>query len=97
MAGRAREQRVAVKGANLDSSATMSHMSGYHSELDLARDAQRAYEDAQAELLVLRRARDELVRRASRHHDVQKVANVTGLSDSYARKLARRSANSSSP
>jgi hypothetical protein len=67
----------------------MSRMSRSHSELDLARDAQRAYEDAQAELLVLRRTRDELVHRACRHHDVREVAGVTGLSDSYARKLAR--------
>ena len=97
MAGGSRGERVAVKGANLDSSATMSHMSGSHSELDLARDAQRAYEDAQAELLVLRRTRDELVHRACRHHDVREVAGATGLSDSYARKLARQSVSSSSP
>ena len=89
MARQSREGRVAVRGANLDSSATMSPMSGSHSDLDVARDAQRAYEDAQAELVVLRRTRDELVRRACRHHDVREVAGATGLSDSYARKLAR--------
>ena len=94
MAGQSREERAAVRGANLDTSATMSPMSGSHSDLDVARDAQRAYEDAQAELVVLRRTRDELVRRASRHHDVQEVAIATGLSDSYARKLARTSSSS---
>jgi hypothetical protein len=47
-------------------------MSGSQSELDLARDAQRAYKDAEAELVVLRRTRDDLVRRASRHHGARR-------------------------
>ena len=96
MAGQSRGDRVEVGGQSRRS-ATMSHMTGSPSDLDLARDAQRAYEDAQAELVVLRRTRDELVRRACRHRDVQEVASVTGLSDSYARKLARKGAGSLSP
>jgi hypothetical protein len=65
-------------------------MSDHDSSLDVVRDAQRAYDDARAEVETLRGARDELVRRALRFHAVNEVALATGLSLSQVRRLARR-------
>jgi hypothetical protein len=65
-------------------------MSDRDFSLYVVRDAQRACDDARAELETLRGVRDELIRRTLRVHTVHEVAHAMGLSLSQVRRLARR-------